>query len=296
MSEKTQAGTLSIDLVKKGLLWFLVIATVLSFFASMLVIEMGFRRYYAAIMMWMPGVAALLTYKLLKVDVRHLGWSWGDSKWQLMSFLTPIGYGLIAYGLIWGMGFGGLFDPKFVEEVSYYLGLVGWSPEATIAMAILIYGTVGIVWHMATALGEEIGWRGLLTPHLLRITNFPIASLLTGLVWALWHMPLIFYTKYNAGPYDLHIQAANFTLLTVGLSFMMTYYRIKSGSLWTATVFHAAHNVYVLSLFQPMTLKYEETWRYSNEFGFILPLVVALFGLYFWYRARQEGIDGKQDA
>lgn len=260
----------------------------------MLVIEMGLRRHYVVILMWTPGVAALLTMKLLKLDLGLLGWRWGAAKWQAWSFLVPVLYGLIAYLFIWGFGFGGFPNPKFLDEAGYHMGLVGWSTEATVVMVVLIYGGVGMVWHMASSLGEEIGWRGLLTPMLLRLTNFPVASALTGLAWAVWHMPLIYYTKYNAGPYDLHIQMANFTLMAVGISFIMTYFRIKSGSLWTATVTHAAHNACILSILHPMTTQYEETWRFANEFGFVLPLVVAAFGLYFWFRARQEGLDGKQ--
>ncbi|WP_286829482.1 MULTISPECIES: CPBP family intramembrane glutamic endopeptidase [Kordiimonas] len=295
MSDIRQGKTPPTEMTTRTIVLFLVLTAILGGGAAMMVTEMGFKRHYVAIMMWTPGIAALLTYKFLKLDIGSLGWSWGRPKWQLLSFLTPIAYGLVAYGLIWGLGFGGVLDPKFVEEAGYHLGLVGWSPGATVLMGALIFGAVGMIWHMATALGEEIGWRGLLTPLLLRKTSFPIASLLTGLVWAAWHMPLIYFTKYNAGPVDLHVQFANFTLMTVGISFIMTYYWLKSGNLWTATVLHAAHNAYILSILQPMTVQYEETWRYANEFGFILPLVVAVFGLYFWYRAHKEGLAGVQE-
>ncbi|MFC4346783.1 CPBP family intramembrane glutamic endopeptidase [Kordiimonas lipolytica] len=290
MSENRQINVPSADMVSKAIALFLVLTAILSAGASLLVIEMGFKRHYVAIMMWTPGISALLAYKFLKLDIASFGWAWGRPKWQILSFVTPIIYGLVAYGIIWGFGFGGVLDPKFVEEAGYHLGLVGWSPTATVAMGVLIFGAVGMIWHMATSLGEEIGWRGLLTPLLLRKTSFPVASLVTGLVWAAWHMPLIYFTKYNAGPVDLHVQFANFALMTVGISFIMTYYRIKSGNLWTATVLHAAHNAYILSILQPMTVQYEETWRYANEFGFILPLVIASFGLYFWYRAHREGL------
>ncbi|NVJ68842.1 MAG: CPBP family intramembrane metalloprotease [Alphaproteobacteria bacterium] len=292
MSESSQTETLSLATVKKALVWFVILTAILSATASTLVIEMGFKRHYVAIMMWTPGLAALLTCKVVRLDIASLGWGWGDAKWQLFAFLTPIAYGLVAYGIIWGVGFGGFLDPKFTEQVGYHLGLVGWSPMATLVMGVLIFGTVGMIWHMGTALGEEIGWRGLLTPYLLRVSNFPVASLLTGLAWSVWHAPLIYFTKYNAGPVDLHIQYLNFTILTVGLSFIMTYYRLKSGNLWTATVIHAAHNAYILSILQPMTVQYDETWRFANEFGFVLPLVVVTFGLYFWYRARKEGLAG----
>lgn len=276
--------------VRKALMWFVFATAILAACASMLVIEMGFKRHYVAIMMWTPAMGALIACRLSGIDKRVLGWSWGEAKWQWLAFAIPIAYGLIAYGFIWGLGLGGAIDKKFLKEAGYHLGLVGWSPEATVAMGVAIFGAVGMIWHMATALGEEIGWRGFLTPMLLRLTNFPVASTVTGLVWLVWHLPLVFFTKYNAGPVDLHMQIFNYGLLLVGLSFIMTYLRLKSGSLWAATVIHASHNAYILSILQPMTVQYEDTWRYANEFGIVLPIIVAVFGLYFWHRARKEGL------
>jgi membrane protease YdiL (CAAX protease family) len=293
MSQDVQQMTLPDARVKKALLWFAALLAVLAAGASLFVIEMGFKRHYVAIMMWTPAVSALLACRFTGIDKAVFGWSWGAVRWQWLAFATPILYGLVAYGIIWGAGLGGVPDPKFLQEAGYHLGLVGWSAGATIAMGVVIFGAVGMIWHMATALGEEIGWRGFLTPMLLRLTSFPLASLITGLVWLAWHVPLIYFTKYNAGPVDLHIQVFNFGLMAVGLSFIMTYFRLRSGSLWTATVIHAAHNAYILSILQPMTIQYESTWRYANEFGIVLPVVVALFGLYFWYRAHREGLTGK---
>lgn len=292
----TQLQSIPSGAVKKGLILFLAFTAIFAAAASLLVIDMGFKRHYVAIMMWTPALAAFLTCKILKVRIASLGWGWGDSRWQVLSFVLPIIYGLLAYAIIWTGGLGGFLDPKFLQEAGHHLGLVGWSPAATVAMGVVIFGAVGMIWHMATALGEEIGWRGFLTPQLLRITSFPVASLITGLIWLIWHLPLIYFTKYNAGPIDLHIQVMNFGLMVVGMSFIMTYIRIRSGSLWTATVLHAAHNAYILSILQPMTTQYEETWRYANEFGHVLPAVVAVFGLYFWYRARQEGLAGRHEA
>lgn len=292
MSEDTQVNAVLPDVVKRALAWFFVLTAVLSLSAAMLVIEMGLKRHYVAIMMWTPAIATFLTCRIMRLDIASLGWKWGEGKWQLYSFLTPITYGLVAYSIIWGFSLGGFPNPEFVEEAGYHLGLVGWSDTAIIIFGVLVFSAVGMIWHMGTALGEEIGWRGFLTPHLLRITNFPIASLITGLVWAVWQAPIIFYTKYNAGPVGLELQFVNFSLMTVGISFIMTYYRLKSGSLWTATVIHAAHNAYILTILQPLTTQYEDTWRYANEFGFVLPLVVCVFAVYFWYRARKEGLEG----
>jgi len=149
-----------------------------------------------------------------------------------------------------------------------------------------------MIWSVGATLGEELGWRGFLTPQLMRYFSFPLTSLIVGLIWSVWHAPLIYLTKYNAGPYGLDMQMLNFTVMTVGLSFIMTYLHLKSGSVWAAAIFHASHNAYVISIFGEMTIKYEDTRLYMGEFGLILPLVVAALGGYFWYRAAKEGLSG----
>jgi membrane protease YdiL (CAAX protease family) len=270
------------------LLWFLGLSTVFAAGAYYFIIEHGLRRYYVSMLMWTPAIAVLVTCKVRSVDLAELGWHWPKGRWIAAAYLLPVLYGAAAYAIIWGGGFGGLIDPKFVKEVSYFLGLADWSEGTTIAFGILMFGSVGMIWHSATALGEEIGWRGFLTPTLMKLTSFPLASLCVGLVWALWHMPIIFWTKYNAGPTDIELQFFNYCLMTIGMSFILTYLRVRSGSLWPAVILHASHNIYVLTIMQPMTVQYKETWRYASEFGFILPLVTLAVGLYFWRRFERE--------
>lgn len=275
-----------------SLVWFLALTTLLASGAYYFVIEHGLRRYYVSMLMWTPAFAALATCKIRSLDLANLGWRWPSGRWIAVGYFLPVAYGAVAYAIIWGGGFGGVIDPKFVKEVSYFLGLADWSEGATIAFGILMFGTIGMIWHSATALGEEIGWRGFLTPTLLRLTSFPIASLGVGLIWALWHVPIIFWTKYNAGPSDIELQFLNYCLMTVGMSLILTYLRVRSASLWPAVILHASHNIYLLTIMQPMTVQYKETWRYASEFGFILPLVILAVGLYFWrhYEAEEKAI------
>lgn len=290
MSNEGQLENLPRATVLKALACFVVATAIMALIASKLAIDIGLKRHYMVLMMWTPGLGALLACRMAGIPLSALGWGWGKARWQVTAYLLPIIYGLAAYSILWGAGLATAIDPKFIEEAGYHLGLVGWSETATLLMALFIFGVVGMTWHMASALGEEIGWRGFLTPALMRFMSLPVASVVTGLLWSLWHVPIILYTKYNAGPNELGWQIANFTLLCVGLSLIMGYLRVKSGSLWTAAVMHAAHNIFILSLFDRMTVKYADTWRYAGEFGLVLPLVIALVGLYVWVRASREGL------
>ncbi len=52
---------------------------------------------------------------------------------------------------------------------------------------------------MATALGEKIGWRGFLVPKLATATrSYPKTALMSGVIRAVWHFPLLIFGNYNA--------------------------------------------------------------------------------------------------
>lgn len=270
------------------LLFLVIFATV----GYALVIEIGMRRYYMAILMWSPALAVFATCKLQGISISSLGWKWGESKWHWFAYGLPIAYGLVAYGILWGAGLGGVPSPKYINWVGEFLGLHGWSDTQVLLFAVLMFGVVSMIWHIGASLGEELGWRGFLTPQLMRLFSFPVTSLIVGLIWSAWHAPLIYLTDYNAGPYDLHMQMFNFTVAYISLSFILTYLRLKSGSVWTATLLHASHNAYVISIYGEMTIKYDQSSRYMGEFGVILPAVLAVLAGYFWYKARREGLTG----
>jgi len=92
------------------------------------------------------------------------------------------------------------------------------------------------------ALGEELGWRGYLLPQLLSVGRTR-ALVVVGLIWAAWHMPLIFLTPlyHSAGNRLIVLPLFVGTLITA--SFVFGYLRILSGSVWPASLAHSVHNV-----------------------------------------------------
>ena len=90
------------------------------------------------------------------------------------------------------------------------------------------------------ALAEEIGIRGYLLPKLLPLGR-KRALLMTGLVWATWHMPLLFLTSLIPVGNKV-IGVPLFYAAVVAGSFFYGYLRIVSGSLWPASIAHAVHN------------------------------------------------------
>jgi membrane protease YdiL (CAAX protease family) len=95
-----------------------------------------------------------------------------------------------------------------------------------------------VVWF---SLAEEIGMRGYLQPHLMSLGRNR-ALLLVGLVFATWHMPLIFLTPlYHAAGNKLLVLPL-FYGTVVAASFIFGYLRIYTGSVWPASIAHSVHN------------------------------------------------------
>ncbi len=90
------------------------------------------------------------------------------------------------------------------------------------------------------AVGEEMGWRAFLLPRIARYGRVR-AGLATGLLWALWHAPVIYVAGTYAAGADGWFMIP-FTATIVAMSFIANELRLSSGSVWPAVVFHGAHN------------------------------------------------------
>ncbi len=240
----------------------------------------GFGLYVTALM-WCPGIAALITSLILGRKIADLGWNWGKTKYQLGSYLTPMFYALIAYLIIWIVGWGGFYNKNAVTEISNSFGWNALPSGLVIVLYFIMMGTFGMAGSAATAMGEEIGWRGFLVPELSKHFNYTKTSIISGLIWAVWHLPILLFADYNSGTpawYGLSC----FVVMVIGISFVLTWFRLKSNSLWTGVILHASHNLFIQSIFTPLTQDTGDTKFYIDEFGIVLPIVCLGFAFHFW--------------
>jgi membrane protease YdiL (CAAX protease family) len=90
-------------------------------------------------------------------------------------------------------------------------------------------------------LGEEFGWRGFALPTLEERYNPLWASLILGIIWTVWHLPLFFISDsaQHSLPFWLY------ALLTIPLTILITWVYHGSGdSLLLVMLFHAAVNTW----------------------------------------------------
>jgi membrane protease YdiL (CAAX protease family) len=244
-------------------------------------LDMGFGLVMPA-MMWCPALAALITCRLLRRELRSLGWRWPNTRYIAASYLVPLAYTSVAYGAVWALRLAG-WNSEFVSLVVQGLGLTGLPAWASFTLGILFMATGGVIQNLSMTLGEEIGWRGLLVPELAKQMSFTKASLVSGFVWAIWHSPLLLFADYNAGTNRWYALSC-FTVTCVSLSFILAWLRLKSDSLWPAALFHASHNLFVPIIFNNLIRNTGRTLWYTTVFGAALAATSPLFALYFWMR------------
>jgi membrane protease YdiL (CAAX protease family) len=172
-------------------------------------------------------------------------------------------------------------QPEFLAEISSTYGISNINPTIVILIYSAIATIVGLFGSLLSATGEEIGWRGVFVPELAKVTTFPKVVLISGAVWAVWHMPAIFFADYNIPGIPTWYAGLMFTIMVLGISFAFAWLRLKSGSLWTAAILHASHNLFIQVIFTPLTLQNKITPFIIDEFGVGLALAGVLVAWFF---------------
>ncbi len=240
---------------------------------------------YVVGIMWCPALAAAVTLKVNRRKLSELGWKWPQAKYATWSWFIPLLYATMAYAIVWTSGLGGFPNHEFMQHLVSRMGL-RTSPLVSTVVYVLLTGSFGLVGNLATALGEEIGWRGFLVPQLFETTGFTSTALISGVVWACWHYPILIWGDYNSGTPTWYGLTC-FTVLLVAISFVFAWMRLKSGSLWAGALLHASHNLYIQDIFTPLTRETGKTQWFIDEFGAILPVVAVGFAIYFWRRRKE---------
>src|SRR5918995_1316818 len=196
--------------------------------------------------------------------IRFLDFSGGPLMWSLWSItptvatlimllvVTRDGYskegwkslGLHRLGLnVWWIAFGAtLLITVAASAVVWVTPLASFTmPEGGILNPVINFLIQFAILVLTFALGEEIGMRGYLQPHLMSLGRTR-ALFVVGLVWATWHMPLYYFMAKLLPVGNVLFFLPLFYGTIVAASFLFGYLRIYTGSPWPASIAHSVHN------------------------------------------------------
>ncbi|MEW6031003.1 MAG: CPBP family intramembrane glutamic endopeptidase [Chloroflexota bacterium] len=237
---------------RKALTWFLIITLLISwplFLAPLLFADIEpltaqlITAGLWALAMWGPGLAAIVaTLAIQKKPFRSLNLKrLGPKRYYLWAwFLPPV---LSVAGGLFALMFGvAKLDTEFTvirESMAQAAGgevvPAGLVVAAQIAFAILLAPFINVLF----ALGEELGWRGFLLPHLMPLGQWK-AILISGVIWGLWHAPAI-VQGHNYPGYPV---AGIFMMIVfcVLLAVIFSWLYLNTRSPWAAALAHGAVN------------------------------------------------------
>ncbi len=176
---------------------------------------------------WIPNIAAFLVIAFVlkrKGGIKKLFKGWIKFKvpgfWYLVT-LSPIVISVLS-----------IFVYKFLYGVAPVETIVN-DPTGLIALVVMI--------TITGAMGEELGWRGFALPWLQSQMNALSASILLGLLWAIWHAPLWFAgLGFEENPFPAY------AIIGVAFTILVTWACNNSrGSLVIASLFHLTLNISV---------------------------------------------------
>jgi membrane protease YdiL (CAAX protease family) len=184
-----------------------------------------------------PMLAAILVTWLTESDKglrdlfgRMTKWRVGPG-WAIVAVLSPFALFAVSAVIAWIMGVAWP-DLRLLGKVNYlpYLGP----------------GVVWLLWFFTSGVGEETGWRGYALPKLQQNRSALSATLILGVLWALWHLPFFFYlddyVKLGLVGYPA------FAMSVIAGAIVFTWlYNSTGGSILMAILFHASLNTVTAS-------------------------------------------------
>ncbi len=256
---------------RRALTLFLGLAVVLSALVMVPVLQTrslaAWNGWALPLLMWAPGAAGVVTSLVVFRSLRPLGLTGhrGTWRWALLCLAVPVAYTLLIYPALAGLGLVSLGQRNI--ELSFFV--------------------TGLWISLRTALGEELGWRGLAAPVLERLFGFVPGQLALGLIWFLYHLPLLLMSDYGKSAHPLFGNAM-FLVAVIGMSLFLGWVRRQSGSVWPCALLHASHNLVFLHLFDPLVPVDAAAGWLVGEQGVLFACAQVLLGLWVLRAARRS--------
>jgi len=202
----------------------------------------------ATFYMWAPALGNILTRLITREGWKEVGlrpnfkkgWPYWLAGWFLPAVMTV--FGAAVFFVLFPQYFDtGLQLVKKLMAASPALAAI--SPWGLIAIELLQAALIAPILNAIATFGEEFGWRGYLLPKLMPLGGRK-AMLLIGVIWGVWHWPVIFMGyeygfKYPGYPWAGPLL---FMWITFTLATFLGWLTLRSKSIWPAVIGHAAIN------------------------------------------------------
>ena len=256
-------------------------------YASLQLIQNGNTTVYQmllAVSMFCPLVAALASKKVFLNQPTGIGWKVkGKRRYWLAAWFGPALFTVLAAVLYFAVfpsrldlsgswlvaAYGGEMDAETLKRE------LGVSTTSYMVQTGLMAVTIGPAINMLFAVGEEAGWRGTMMPWLKERFGLLNGRLLGGIIWGVWHWPIMLLTGYEYGTNYLGAPVLGLVVWCVvcfALNTLLDWLYEKTSCIWVPSIAHGAFNA-VVGLFTVLTYPAD---AYYNVLG---PMPIGLIGM-----------------
>jgi uncharacterized protein len=238
--------------------------------------------------MWAPALGNILTRLVTHEGWKDMGlrphfkkgWPYWLAGWFLPAVMTLFG------AAVFFVLFPQYFDAGLSlvhKQIAAVPALSALSPWLFIALQLFAGVLIAPIANSLATFGEEFGWRGYLLPKLMPLGGRK-AMLLIGLIWGIWHWPVIFMGyeygfKYPGYPW---VGPLLFIWITICFAVFLGWLTLRSKGIWPAVIGHAAINgiagaAVLLTTGQPNTLLGPLPVGIIGSLGFALVAIAIFF-------------------
>lgn len=241
-------------LVKKRLVIFALLAATIAWILFMMIPVTGSKYgsglsvVFLAAGMFAPAIASLLTRLITKEGFRNMYLRphfKGHIRHYVLIWFAPT-FLLLLSMVVYFLIFPRQFDPHLtiLQQAAASRNAEGLTAGMMLLISALQIVVIGPIVNIIPTMGEELGWRGYLLPKLRTLMSDRKALVLTGVIWGLWHAPVIvmghnYGTEYWGYPW-LGILTMVFFCVVLGI--IEGYATIKLNSAIPAGMIHSAVN------------------------------------------------------
>lgn len=211
-----------------------------------------------------PFLAAVLTQLVVHRRLRGAGWGFRRTAWRrlLGAWALSVALVMVPAVALWGTG------------------LVGYDGDDA-ATAVPLGLTVFVLPYILLAIGEGIGWRGLLVTRLAAVAGPRTVVLVAGLAWAGFHVPLMVFIGGTPEGVPVAYTVAVFTVGITAFGAILASMHLRWG-IWPGVVAHATLNAAMYSVVDALSTTTDASGWLVSETGAVqvaLAVVVAAFWL-----------------
>lgn len=205
----------------------------------------------AQITMYMPFLGVLVA----RIPLKGMGWIphlKGKIRYIFFALWMPALLSIIG-GVLFFVIFPHTFDSEF-QTLNSLMEEAGMTEQGITAPMYILSTTIMAVTfipfiNMFVALGEEVGWRGVMYPYLKQKLGVNMGRIVGGLIWGAWHWPIMILAGYEYGKDYIGAPVLGlivFCVCTSAMGILYDYVYDKTNTIWLPSLIHGATNAFTI--------------------------------------------------